>query len=136
MAAFACLTYSKPITEVVHPIPHDDHPGDAGYARVLHLLVRVAVPVGMAVAVRMAVPVLFRLGFPAVLLGLVVSRLQLALMAVGEGQWGQAGGVRQLVRRLCVVVTRIAGQGGALWPCGRGRDSEHTDRQTGNDGTP
>lgn len=66
----------------MHSIPHDDHPGDAGYARVLHLLVRVAVPMGMSVAVRVAMPVLLCHGFPAVLLGLVVSRLQLAVMAV------------------------------------------------------
>lgn len=49
-------TYSKAIAEVVHAVTHDDHPGDAGYTSVLHLLVRVAVPtVRVTVAVRVSV---------------------------------------------------------------------------------
>lgn len=50
------LTDGEAVAEVVHAVAHDDHPGDAGDAGVLHLLVRVAVAaVRVSVAVRVAV---------------------------------------------------------------------------------
>lgn len=60
------LTYSQAVTEVVHAVAHDDHPGDAGYTSVLHLLVRVAVPT-VRVTVTVAVRVSVLLGLASVL---------------------------------------------------------------------
>lgn len=57
------LTDGQSVTEVVHAVSHDDHPGDAGDAGVLHVLVRVAVP-----SVRVTVAVSVRFGPVAVLL--------------------------------------------------------------------
>lgn len=33
------VTYGEAVAEVVHAVSHDDHPGNAGDPRVLHLLV-------------------------------------------------------------------------------------------------
>lgn len=59
-------TYGEAIAEIVHAVSHDDHPGNAGYPSVLHLLIRVAVS-SMRVTVSVRVPVL--LGFTAIFLG-------------------------------------------------------------------
>lgn len=77
----------------MHAIPHDDHPGYAGYPSVLHLLVRVAVGVGVSVAMRVSVFLCFSL--PAVFCG-SYSRLLVGLLNVGDGQVGLAGTIQRL----------------------------------------
>lgn len=94
----------------MHAVSHDDHPGNAGYPSVLHLLVGVTVSsMRVSVAVRVSV-----------LLGLVdvcfCGRL-LVLLGVGERQRRLVGGGvgRLELCELCVIVTAIAGDGCALW---------------------
>lgn len=96
----AALTYSQTIAEVMHAVPHDHHPGNAGDTSVLHLLVRVAVSsVGMAVAV----------GVPVILLLLLLGRRG---GGVGNGRHLARGRVGRLdFRELCVVVAVVTGAG-------------------------
>lgn len=98
----------------MHAVAHDDHPGDTGYTSVLHLLVRVAVPsVRVTVAMRVAV----LLGLASVLFG----GWLLVLLGVYGCQWrlvcGRVG--RLQLRQLRVVVTVVAGDGGAARVCRR-----------------
>lgn len=48
----------------MHAVSHDDHPGNAGYPSILHLLIRVAVS-----SMRVTVSVRVLLGFTSILLG-------------------------------------------------------------------
>ena len=111
------LTDGQAVAEVVHAVPHDDHPGDAGDARVLHLLLRVAVPaVGVAVA---AVGVAVLLGLVSVLPG-GRERLQLGGRQRGLGG-GRLGGVELAELRVVVAVV-TGGRCAAVGPWGeRGR---------------
>lgn len=96
------LTYSQAVAEVVHAVPHDHHPGNAGDTSVLHLLVRVAVSsVGVAVAV----------GVPLIL-GLLLLLLGRRGVGVGNGEPLARGRVGCLdLCELCVVVAVVTGTG-------------------------
>lgn len=90
-------TYSQTIAEVMHAVPHDHHPGNAGDTSILHLLVRVAIPsVGVAVKLR-----------------LLLALLGWRSVGVGSGQWHLV--CRRLGRldfcELCVVVAVVTGSG-------------------------
>lgn len=96
------LTYSQTIAEVMHAVPHDHHPGNAGDTGVLHLLVRVAVSsMGMAVAV----------GVPLILC-LLLLLLGRRGVGVGNGRRLARGRVGRLdFCELRVVVAVVTGAG-------------------------
>lgn len=104
------VTYSQAVAEVMHAVPHDHHPGNAGDASVLHLLVRVAVSsVGMAVAV--GVPLILRL---------LLLLLGGGGVGVGDGRHLARGRVGRLdLCELCVVVAVVTGAGAVFRVWGR-----------------
>lgn len=92
----------------MHAVAHDDHPGDAGYTSVLHLLVWVAV---LTVRVTMAV----RVSMLCLASVLLCGWLVVLLWICGCQRRLVGGRVRRLeLCELCVVVTVVAGDGGAV----------------------
>lgn len=94
------LTDGEAVAEVMKPVPHDDHPGQRGHARLLEVLLGV----GVGVAVRVVV------------LGVVVVQDVVVVVVVVVHAVGLAHRVMEVGVALVLAVLRRVSGGGAARP--------------------